>query len=240
MLRICFTLGLLLFIGTTQVIAKSNTVSPIYWDTPQGIARLNETQLHHQFTSLVHYFTTQQNKSYCGPASAAMILNALKIPPPPVTSLHPYSLWNQDNIFTTQVIKAGITTQLVKRQGVTLDEETQLLNAIPKVRAIAHHVSNKTPHIKKELIQRLNSSNQYILINYHRSILHQTGYGHISAAAAYDKSSDSILILDVSRYKYPPFWVKTDQLIDAMNTYDAVSQQQRGYIIIERVTKDSL
>lgn len=235
MLRICFSLGLLMFIGTTQVTAKINTISPVYWDTPQGIARLNETQLNQQFTELVHYFITQENKAYCGPASAVMIANALHITSPVIPRLKPYSLWTQETIFTPQVIQAGITPKHVSRQGVTLDEETQLLNAIPGIKAIAYHASDKTADIRKQLITAVDTPGDYLLVNYYRPQLNQTGYGHLSVAAAYNKISDSILILDVARYKYPPFWVKIDQLIDAMNTFDKVSQKNRGFAVVRSV-----
>ncbi|HAG61397.1 MAG TPA: hypothetical protein DCL40_00665, partial [Coxiellaceae bacterium] len=35
--------------------------------------------------------------------------------------------------------------------------------------------------------------------------------------------------------KYPPFWVKIDQLIDAMNTFDKVSQKNRGVAVVRSV-----
>ena len=39
------------------------------------------------------------------------------------------------------------------------------------------------------------------------------------------------LLLDVSRYKYPPVWVKAATMFDAMNTLDSTSQKTRGYIV---------
>ena len=44
--------------------------------------------------------------------------------------------------------------------------------------------------------------------------------GHISPLAAYDADTDRFLILDVSRFKYPPVWVGTAELFTAMNTTD--------------------
>lgn len=59
--------------------------------------------------------------------------------------------------------------------------------------------------------------------------------GHISPLAAYDKVGDQFLILDVSRYKYPPVWVKAADLFAAMNTIDADnSTRTRGYVIVGR------
>ena len=50
-----------------------------------------------------------------------------------------------------------------------------------------------------------------MLVNYLRSAIGQKTGGHISPLAAYNQETDSFLILDVSRYKYPPIWVKAEQ-----------------------------
>jgi hypothetical protein len=39
--------------------------------------------------------------------------------------------------------------------------------------------------------------------------------------------------MDVARYKFPPFWVDTDLLWQAMATTDATSGRHRGYIVVE-------
>jgi hypothetical protein len=59
--------------------------------------------------------------------------------------------------------------------------------------------------------------------------------GHISPLAAYDKEGDRFLILDVSRYKYPPVWVEAAALFAAMNTTDKDNENRtRGYVIVGR------
>jgi hypothetical protein len=42
------------------------------------------------------------------------------------------------------------------------------------------------------------------------------------------------LILDVSRNKYPPVWVKAEQLWQAMATTDAESGKTRGLVLVSR------
>ncbi|MGB6297273.1 MAG: phytochelatin synthase family protein, partial [Rivularia sp. (in: cyanobacteria)] len=58
--------------------------------------------------------------------------------------------------------------------------------------------------------------------------------GHISPLAAYNKETDRFLILDVSRYKYPPVWVKAEDLWKAMNTKDSVSDKTRGFVLVSK------
>jgi hypothetical protein len=50
---------------------------------------------------------------------------------------------------------------------------------------------------------------------------------------SYNADSDMFLLLDVSRYKYPPVWVKTEDLFVAMDTEDGTSKLSRGFILVE-------
>lgn len=40
--------------------------------------------------------------------------------------------------------------------------------------------------------------------------------------------------MDVSRYKYPPVWVKTADLWKAMATLDSASGKTRGFVFVTR------
>jgi hypothetical protein len=42
------------------------------------------------------------------------------------------------------------------------------------------------------------------------------------------------LILDVSRYKYPPVWVKAADLWKAMNTTDTSVNKTRGFVVVSK------
>jgi hypothetical protein len=56
--------------------------------------------------------------------------------------------------------------------------------------------------------------------------------GHISPLAAYNAETDSFLILDVAAYKYPPVWVSTEDLWDAMSASVGSSPRTRGFIVV--------
>jgi hypothetical protein len=73
-----------------------------------------------------------------------------------------------------------------------------------------------------------------LLVNYLRSALGQEGGGHISPLAAYDPGSDTVLILDVARYRYPAMWVSAADLWQAMRTADASAGRSRGLLLIRR------
>ena len=47
----------------------------------------------------------------------------------------------------------------------------------------------------------------FVGLNFDHAALKMAGRGHFSPAAAYDAVSDRVLVLDVARYNYEPFWV---------------------------------
>ncbi len=67
-----------------------------------------------------------------------------------------------------------------------------------------------------------------------RKAINQESGGHISPLAAYNEETDRFLILDVSRYKYPPIWVKAEELWQGMQTIDVASGKTRGFVLIAR------
>lgn len=50
--------------------------------------------------------------------------------------------------------------------------------------------------------------------------------------AAYHEASDKALILDVARFKYPPYWVSIEDLYDAMIPIDKTTNSSRGWFLL--------
>jgi hypothetical protein len=73
-----------------------------------------------------------------------------------------------------------------------------------------------------------------VIVNFNRASLGQEGEGHFSPLVAHDPASDSFLILDVARYKYPPAWVNSKELDISMRTVDPDSGLSRGALIVTR------
>ena len=72
-----------------------------------------------------------------------------------------------------------------------------------------------------------------LVASYARSSLGQTGDGHFSPIAAYDATTDSVLILDVARFKYPSYWVQLKELYHAMEyPLDPVTHVSRGWFVL--------
>jgi glutathione gamma-glutamylcysteinyltransferase len=78
-----------------------------------------------------------------------------------------------------------------------------------------------------------------LVVNFARSALGQTGDGHFSPLAAYDQITDSVLVLDVARFKYPYYWVTISHLYDAMIPIDAATGQSRGWFRLSRRQRET-
>ena len=81
-------------------------------------------------------------------------------------------------------------------------------------------------------MQNLSKRDNFAIVNYLRKTIGQERGGHISPIAAYNQRTDRFLILDVSRYKYPPVWVKAVDLWQAIATVDTDAGKTRGFVLV--------
>jgi hypothetical protein len=176
---------------------------------------------------------TQKNQAYCGVASSVMVLNALGIAAPEAPEFGQFRVFTQDNFFNSQA-QTVIKPEVVARQGMTLDQLGQLLEAYP-VKAQVYHAGDLTlDEFRSLVVKNLQEPGNFVVVNYLRKVIGEESGGHISPVAAYNKETDRFLILDVSRYKYPPVWVKAEDLWKAMATVDPASGKTRGFVLISR------
>ena len=133
---------------------------------------------------LLTHFTTQKTPSYCGIASAVMVLNSTdKIPP--ADSLHsPYTYFAQDDFFNKQV-KVIITPEEVEKKGISLTKLSQALQSYG-VEAKPYFSNELTEKQFKEILTSAISKQQFVIVNFLRTELQQQGGGHHSPIAAYD------------------------------------------------------
>jgi hypothetical protein len=104
------------------------------------------------------------------------------------------------------------------------------------VEAAVHHASDSSVEKFRAVAKDyLSQEDHFVIVNYLRKAIGQEKGGHISPLAAYDAETDRFLILDVSRYKYPPVWVTAPELFAAMNTTDADNQNRtRGFVLVQK------
>jgi hypothetical protein len=196
-----------------------------------GEQLLLESKTREDYWPLSLQFVSQKNGAYCGVASSVMVLNALAVPAPSAPELGPYKTFTQENFFNEQNQKF-LPAEVVSRQGMTLDQLGKLLEAYPVKTEIYHGEKSSLEEFRKIAANILKAPNNFVLVNYLRKTIGQQTGGHISPLAAYSERTDRFLILDVSRYKYPPVWVKASELWNSMNTMDTDSSKTRGFIVV--------
>jgi hypothetical protein len=186
---------------------------------------------------LAQWFETQANLAYCGVASAVMVLNSLAVPAPPVPGYGAYRFWTQTNAFSIPGSRGFVRPEVVAREGMTLSQLHGWLASRSDLVVERFHGDQLSLAQWRALLRRsLQDPRDRLLVNYLRSALGQEGGGHISPLAAYDPGSDTVLILDVARYRYPAMWVSAADLWQAMRTADASAGRSRGLLLIRRPT----
>lgn len=243
-------------------VSPSGKSALVALSSPEGVSRLERARDKRAFAVLANHFEPQQNKFFCGPASATVVLNALRLgverfPKPEdrrrfdaaATRYLPpgydpvFARYTQDTFFTpsTDAVKTRLQVLGEPRPGTTAgDHGLQLRELDGMLRA---HVLSTTLRVvdddlpasraRDELSSALHESGTFVIVNYRRSVLGQPGGGHISPLGAYDAVSDSFLVMDVNPNAGPWAWVPTDVLVDAMRTHDL--RENRGYIVVREL-----
>lgn len=224
------TLAVFFFALLTAAIAIA---APVYLNTPDGEQRFSSAKLRHPFFAMQPYVETQQNLAFCGPASIVAVMNSLGTPRPAESRLYPYNFYTQDNIFNadTQRVKSFV---MVSTRGMTLADMSAFFTALG-VKATPYYADSlDVAQLRTLLKNALANPNARVVANFDRKILAQEGAGHQSPLAAYDEVSDSVLMLDVAKFKYPPAWIKLDELLEAMRSVDSDSGKSRGLVVVEK------
>jgi hypothetical protein len=208
----------------------------IAFDSEDGEALLIGAEARRDFFPLSSHFANQINPAYCGPASIAMVLNALNVPRPASDMTLGLGLFDQENIFTpaTDAVKPAAAI-LSPPFGMTLTELGGVLAAYDLKVDVRHAGDSSLEEFRDAAVAALADDENFVLVNYLRKAIGQEAGGHISPLAAYDADTDRFLILDVSRYKYPPVWVEAEALFAAMDTEDSDNgNKTRGYLLVGR------
>jgi hypothetical protein len=226
-----------LVISVLPVAAVAQTLelpaNLIALDSDAGEALLRGAEARDDFVPLSMQFVTQVHPAFCGVASLVMLLNALEVPGPASPMTTGIGVFDQENVFSpkTEAVRARAA---IEENGMTLDQFAGLVGAYG-LKALVHHAGDTDlDTFRKLAIAQIDGRGTYVVVNYLRSALGQKTYGHISPLGAYDADTDRFLILDVTRYKYPPVWVTAADLYGAMNTSDGDTGKTRGFVLVSR------
>lgn len=175
------------------------------------------------FFSLIEQFRTQDEPSFCGLASVAMVLNSLAIDP-----RRPWKgSWR---IFHEQMLDCCIPLEKVQKEGITMSQAACLAKCNGAEAQEFPFGSVSEEDFRDMVKESCSTSVYHIIVSYSRQHFLQTGDGHFSPIGGYSPTHDAVLILDTARFKYPPHWVPLPMLYQAMEYVDPTTQSPRGFL----------
>ena len=225
-----------LTLNNPKILAQTLSTAPqlIPFNSSEGEQLLIDSQARQDYFRLSNQFVTQINQAYCGVASSVMVLNALEIPAPESPQTKPFRAFTQENFFNREETKKVISPDLVSKRGMTLAQLGDLLTSHGAKVKVYYGSDLDLDRFRFLLRQNLSERDNFAIVNYLRKTIGQERGGHISPIAAYNQRTDRFLILDVSRYKYPPVWVKAVDLWQAIKTMDSDSGKTRGFVLVTK------
>lgn len=220
----CFSFHFL----SVDAAEKSQPPVWIAWDTQEGIARLDSSTSKANVWKLMRFYECQITPTYCGIASSVMALNSLSLKPAKG------KIFYQSDLMS--IHPEAINIDKVNERGLPLPELYEFLQAFPVKVTVFNAVEYGDEALLNILIHALRDSNQVVLALYRREeVMQGDGGGHWSPVAAYDEKSDSFLVMDVARWKYPPVWITSKAFIKSLKTTN-VNGVSRGFLIVEKKT----
>ncbi|MDM0111454.1 phytochelatin synthase family protein [Variovorax sp. J22R133] len=238
--------------------AASASPALVPFSSDEGVARLARSGAKADFAPLANQFEAQYNVTFCGPTTAAIVLNTMhsrdaadlprdharlrkddvQFMPAGADPIVPR--FTQDSVIDkgpktrAQVLGEPVTIggKQVRDFGYQLRDFDAMLRAnalTTKVVVVNDAVSEQA--IRTDLADNLARRGDYVIVNYRREAVGQKGGGHISPVGAYDAASDSFLVLDVNPAAAGWVWMPTSTLVQGMRTFDTV--ENRGYVLVQ-------
>lgn len=234
----------------------STTDALVAFASEEGLTRLSRAAAKVDFPALANQFEAQSNGAFCGPTTAAIVLNAvhgrradlprdrgrlrpadLQYVPPSFDLALPR--FTQDNVIDKgQKTRSQVLGEPVLINGKTIRDfgyQTRQLDELLRANGLSTRLvivddAKPAAEIRADLIQNLSRAGDYAIVTYKRSAVGQQGGGHISPVAAYDAGSDSFLVLDVNPTSAGWVWMPSAVLVTGMRTFDTI--ENRGYILV--------
>ena len=181
------------------------------------------------YLSLSEQFLTQSSPPSCGMATCAMVLNSLGVDPGRVWQ-KPWRWFTEEMLISCFPLEKTEETL-----GLTM-EHFALIAECNGVNAQTFYGSETSLDDFKSAIRAVfnNTGDRRLVVAFDRQVLGQTGTGHYSPIGAYHEASDRLLVMDVARFKYPPYWVPTEVMWNALRTVDPESRRSRGFFLMYR------
>jgi hypothetical protein len=225
---------LILFMVLHSTLVQAEDSRPKYVSTTFRLSQHHEYIQKNKapdFWALMPYYVPQQDGAACGIASMTMLLNALRVHLP---------LTAADYLVTQKKLVEKIKVDYSK--GLTLEQLTEAIKKGASEYGIKLSVeiihSDGTEKQKKKirelLLKNEKTDRDFILANFHQTQYtgDPEGVGHFSPIGAFNPKKNEVLVLDVDRDYYEPYWVSYETFYKGIDTLDLSTKQKRGMLWI--------
>jgi hypothetical protein len=222
----------------------------VWWNSKEGKERLSQSAYANHFYTLAHLFERQVKPTYCGIASAVMVLNALRLSKRNLkleTRLDltlpdkkiPFNCYTQITFFNDDTLQGKCRKKIEGKSdggmhvGYNMDELHKTLRLLlldVKMVKAKEKSAKAVGRFRHDLMAYLNENRTFVIVNFDGRKLGNQSAGHYSPIVAYHPSTDSCLVMDVASHKNPWFWVTLSAMYEAMHTKDG--KEYRGYMVI--------
>jgi hypothetical protein len=174
------------------------------------------------YWSLSRYYVPQATGSACSVAAIAMLLNALRGPPPR----------DEDQLVTQSALLDAVGSSQWLQQtsengsGVTWEQLGTYVRASLQAFQVDADIETLRPdsnsagtleQVRAVLIDNERTDRDIVLAYFNQGVLTGSWDGpHISPVAAYDADRHRALIMDVDRRWYVPYWASDEKLLEAL------------------------
>lgn len=183
------------------------------------------------YWSLSENFNTQMEPASCGPGTLAMVLNSLAIDPERKWK----GVWRW---FTEELlVECCFDHNQLETSGTTLTELAGCArcNGANVELNLTSDAGSSLESFREQLQHcTMQNSGKRLVVSFDRAALGQTGTGHFSSIGAYHPEEDKVLVMEVARFKYFPFWCSTEVMWEAMNSVDTQTGAARGFMLVSR------
>jgi hypothetical protein len=195
---------------------------------PEAVPILEETAFLREapapdYWTLSAFYLPQQTSSDCSAAAVTMAVNALRGLPPDA----------EDELISEQALVGLVGNATWSEQvaengpGVTFEDLTSVLRASLDSVGLGHAVitavqpaaadAEALAGLRQALTENEASADDVMLVYFNQGVITGDWDGpHISPIGAYDAERDRVLVMDVDRNWYVPYWTSTRTLLAAL------------------------
>eukprot|EP00934_Nitzschia_sp_Nitz4_P002996 Nitzschia sp. Nitz4//scaffold4_size323378//246052//247140//NITZ4_000696-RA/size323378-processed-gene-0.136-mRNA-1//1//CDS//3329553507//2986//frame0 len=213
------------------------------------------------YWALMEQFINQSEPAFCGVTTLQMVLNTMSVDPN-VRWRGGWRFYGSEEVLLS---RCCLSYERIRRMGVTLEEfrslaqcqglNVQMKRPYPETLDkppqdtkrrcslklqrpdVAHSLREFENDIRKVLTTP--DCNSILVASFSRAYLGQTGDGHFSPIAAYHEETHQVLVLDVARFKYAPYWVPVESLYKALQPKDSTTKRPRGWFVLDPPKKSA-